>query len=78
MIRRSPGPTVASIRTTEGQEAVMLVTVRQILAALGVAIVLGAAPASALADAPAKGTSQPQHQEIVIVKSIDVATMSLR
>ncbi len=54
----------------------MLTTIRRAVAALGVAIVLGAAPASALADAPARGTSQ--HQKIAIVKSSDVATPSRR
>ena len=50
----------------------MVVTVRRAMAAVGVAISLGLAPAAALADPPARGTVQ--HQEIVIVKSTDTAS----
>ena len=56
----------------ESEETKMVVTVRRAMAALGVAIALGVAPAAALADPPARGTVQ--HQEIVIVKSIDTAS----
>jgi len=50
----------------------MVVTVKQAMAAIGVAIALGALPASALADAPAQ--VKAQHQEIVIIKSSDTAS----